>query len=165
MSEELLELGSLYERHAGDVYRFALYLSGNATLAEDIVSETFLRVWGARERVGVATVKGYLFAITRNLFLQSRRTGQRHDALSDRLEDPARRADETAETESELRAVIEALQSLPELDRSAILLRAFEGLPYDEVAATLGVTEGAAKVRVHRARRQLAAALERKERR
>jgi len=38
----------LYERHAGDVYRFALFLTGNAALADDLVSETFVRAWNAR---------------------------------------------------------------------------------------------------------------------
>jgi len=163
MSDDLLEIGALYERHGRDVYRFALYLSGNATIAEDIASETFLRVWGARDRVELTTVKGYLFAIARNLFLKSQRAGRRHEPLPDGLVDRERRADEAAETASELRAVLRALEALSEIDRSALLLRALEGLPYEDIAVALGVSEGAAKVRVHRARRQLAAELERKE--
>ena len=55
-----------------------------------------------------------------------------------------------------LRRALADLQSLPEEARAALLLRA-EGLPYDEIAQALGITPGAAKVRVHRARTSLAA--------
>jgi RNA polymerase sigma-70 factor (ECF subfamily) len=63
----------LYEGHSRDVYRFALYLSGDPALADDITSETFVRVWSSPEPIRFATVKGYLLAITRNLWLMERR--------------------------------------------------------------------------------------------
>ena len=65
----MLEFSRLYATYGRDVFRFALFLSGDPALAEDIASETFIRAWAARERVDLATVKGYLFAIARNLFL------------------------------------------------------------------------------------------------
>jgi len=49
-----------------------LFLSGDAALADDILSETFIRLWYARGRVDLTTVNGYLFAIARNLFLAER---------------------------------------------------------------------------------------------
>jgi RNA polymerase sigma-70 factor (ECF subfamily) len=52
-----------------------------------------------------------------------------------------------------------ALQTLPEIDRAAVLLRAEEGMSYDEVAAALGISPVAARVKVHRARLKLAKAL------
>jgi RNA polymerase sigma-70 factor (ECF subfamily) len=66
----VIEFATLYERHAGAVFRFAMSLSGDRAMAEDITSETFIRVWTARERVDVATVTGYLFTIARHLYLQ-----------------------------------------------------------------------------------------------
>ena len=69
----MLDFGGLYQAHAKEVYRFALYLSGDPTIAEDLVSETFIRLWNARERVDLATVKGYLLTIARNLYLHERR--------------------------------------------------------------------------------------------
>ena len=68
-----MDLASLYKRYAPDVNRFALYLSGDRALAEDLTSETFVRLLLAKDRVELATVKGYLFTITRNLFLQGLR--------------------------------------------------------------------------------------------
>jgi RNA polymerase sigma factor (sigma-70 family) len=81
----MVDLSSLYQRYAKDVYRFSLYLSGDLALSEDLTSETFLRVWTVRERVRLATVKAFLFTIARNLFLQWRRKNlgragsRRHD--------------------------------------------------------------------------------------
>src|SRR5580765_5885890 len=72
-----VEFSRLYRAYAGDVRRFALFLSGDASLADDIVSETFIRMWNARARVDLATVKAYLFAIVRNLYLQQRRQAKR----------------------------------------------------------------------------------------
>lgn len=60
----------LYEKYAPDVYRFSLYLSGQRAEAEDITSETFVRAWASAEPIRTATVRGYLFTIARNLFLQ-----------------------------------------------------------------------------------------------
>lgn len=73
----------LYQAHARDVHRFALFLSGDSALAEDIVSETFIRLWHARERVELPTVKAYLLAIARNLFLAHRRQLHRQAELRD----------------------------------------------------------------------------------
>ena len=79
---------ALYAKYAPDVFRFALYLSGNRAEAEDIVSETFVRAWNAPGRIEAATVKAYLFTIARNLFLQGLRNKSRHVAIDERLADP-----------------------------------------------------------------------------
>jgi DNA-directed RNA polymerase specialized sigma24 family protein len=57
----MLDFHTLYERYAAQVRRFSLFLSGDAALADDITSETFVRAWVARDRIEQATVKGYLF--------------------------------------------------------------------------------------------------------
>jgi RNA polymerase sigma-70 factor, ECF subfamily len=58
----------------------------------------------------------------------------------------------------ELQFVLATLQTLPEVDRAAVLLRAEEGMSYTEIAAALGISPIAARVKVHRARLKLAAA-------
>lgn len=68
-----LDFSALYRRYAADIYRFALYLSGNKALADDITAETFTRVWMARDRIRVDTVKAYLLMIARNLYRDSLR--------------------------------------------------------------------------------------------
>lgn len=69
----MIDFQSLYQAHARAVFRFAYALSGNRALAEDITSETFVRAWTARDRVGLTTVVGYLLTIARHLYLEDRR--------------------------------------------------------------------------------------------
>src|ERR1700723_81330 len=79
----MTHFSSLYKRYAPDVFRFALYLSSERGEAEDITSETFVRAWTSPEPIEMATVKGYLFTIARNLFLQELRKKSRHVPLGD----------------------------------------------------------------------------------
>jgi RNA polymerase sigma-70 factor, ECF subfamily len=146
----------LYRAHARDVYRFALFLSGHPEQADDIVSETFIRLWNARRRVDLTTVRGYLFTIARNLYLQQQRHAARRVVLDDRIATRDPGPEEQAGTRDHLRAVLEALQTLPEVDRSALLMRADDELSYAEIGAALGITEVLARVKVHRARLALA---------
>ena len=152
----MIEFETLYERHAGAVFRFALSLSGDRAMAEDITSETFIRVWTARERVDVATVAGYLFTIARHLFLQGVSKERRRGPLIHEPADAKPGAHVQAEGREELEAVFADLQTLPEPDRAALLMRAEEQMPYEDIAAALGITAGNAKVKVHRARLKLA---------
>ena len=142
----------LYRRHAPDVFRFALYLSGDRSEAEDITSETFVRAWTSSERIRTATVKGYLFTIARNLFLQGLRRSSRHVAIPETLPDPGAGPEARAERESRLAAALRALQRLPEIDRAALLMRAADEMRYEEIARALGLSLAAVKVRIHRAR-------------
>src|SRR5690242_6678355 len=67
----------IYERYSRDVYRFALYLSGDPNLAEDITAETFLRIWGSADPIRMSSAKAYLLAIARNLYLHDVRRSKR----------------------------------------------------------------------------------------
>src|SRR5262245_4223404 len=116
-----------------------------------------MRVWTARDRLDLTTVTGYLLTIARHLYLEGLRRDRRQEALDDC--DPA---DGTpgphavTEGRSELEAVLLDLQTLPEPERAALLMRADDQMSYEEIAAALNVSAGAAKVKVHRARRKLA---------
>jgi RNA polymerase sigma-70 factor (ECF subfamily) len=152
----MTDLSALYRKYAPDVFRFALYLSGEPSEAEDITAETFVRVWAAPERIEMVTVKGYLFTIARNLFLQERRKRSRQVELDREPLDARASPEVEAEQKAELRAVLAEMQKLPEMDRAALLMRANEGMPYEEIARALGISLSAAKVKVHRARLTLA---------
>jgi len=127
----------LFQAHSRDVYRFALFLSGDHDLAEDIVSETFIRVWHARDRLDLTTVKAYLLAIARNLFLDERRRAARRTALVDEHADPRPRSRTVGLVARRAAGRADGTAALPEADRAAILLRAEEGLSYDEIGALL----------------------------
>jgi RNA polymerase sigma-70 factor, ECF subfamily len=146
----------LYESYSRDVYRFALYLSGDPVLADDITSETFVRVWSSPEPIRLATVKAYLLTIARNLWLMERRRCLRRQGLDETIPDTAPSMFRQVEVKDELDRVLRALQEFPEVDRAALLMRADEGLPYEEIAVALGLPVATVKVKVHRARLRLA---------
>lgn len=146
----------LYDRYADDVYRFALWLTGNPADAQDIVSETFVRVFTAPEEPRTETVKAYLFTIARNLHRKQWRRQARHDELDETLPDRAAPPDESASGQDDLRRAMAAVQSLPEMDRAVLLLRAEQDLSYQDIAIATGLSVAAAKVRMFRARARLA---------
>jgi len=150
------DFSSLYKKYAPDVHRFALYLSSERGEADDITSETFVRAWTSPEPIVMATVKGYLFTIARNLFLQGLRKKSRHVALDDDLRDPQPGPYRQAEQKQKLDSVMAELQTLPEASRSALLMRAVDGMAYEEIAQVLGISLAAVKVKIHRARLALA---------
>jgi RNA polymerase sigma-70 factor (ECF subfamily) len=152
----MASIEELYRRYAQDIYRFAFWLCGNSHDAEDIASETFVRAWAGADDLRMGTVKAYLLVIARNLFLQQQRS-RRQGELDQNVPDPAPGPEQQAEQRDELRAVLQELQKLPEVDRAALIMRVQEGLPYEEIARCLGVSLVAAKVKVHRARLKLAA--------
>jgi RNA polymerase sigma-70 factor, ECF subfamily len=147
---------ALYERYSRDVYRFALYLSGDPALADDVTSETFIRVWSSPEPVRLGTVKAYLLTIARNLWLMERRRCLRRQHLDETIPDSSQSTLRQVEVKDELGRVLRALQEFPEVDRAALLMRADEGLPYEEIAVALGLPVTTVKVKVHRARFRLA---------
>jgi len=152
----MTQFHDLYVSYARDVYRFALYLSGDPALADDITSETFIRVWSSPEPIRLATVKAYLLTIARNLWLTERKRRLRSQDLDDTIPDTSQSVSRQVEVKDELDRVLRALREIPEVDRAALLMRVDEGLPYEEVAAALGLPVATVKVKVHRARLRLA---------
>jgi len=151
----MTDIESLYKRYAPDVRRFVLFLAGDPVVADEITSDTFVSAWLARERIRQPTVKSYLFAIARNLYRDLQRRQERHAELDEHMTDQRISAQTHMEQTAEVRAVLAALQQLPEIDRTAMLMRALEEMPYEEIAQTLGIPVGTARLKVHRARLKL----------
>jgi RNA polymerase sigma-70 factor (ECF subfamily) len=150
-----MDFESLYQRYARDVFRFALYLCGREDQADDIAAETFVRAWMAREPIREGTVKAYLFAIARNLYRADLRDRARIEDLSDTVHAPGPSPEQSASARAELSRLLVRLQQLPEIDRAVLLMRAEDDMSYEEIAAAVGISPGAAKVKVHRARARL----------
>jgi RNA polymerase sigma-70 factor, ECF subfamily len=151
----MTDIENLYERYAGDVRRFALYLCGDVVMADEIASDTFVRAWMAAGRIRQPTVKSYLFTIARNVYTDLLRRAARHTQLGENMPDTRISAQTQMEQSAEVRAVLAALQQLPEMDRTVLLMRALDEMPYEEIAETLGIPVVTAKVKVHRARLKL----------
>ena len=151
----MLDFATLYERYAPHVHRFAFYLSGDAALADDITSETFVRAWTSGAPIRQETVKAYLFTIARNLHTDAWHRSRRHAPLTDQVEDARSRTDRRAVDRSELAFVLARMRELPDMDRAALLMRARDGMSYEEIARVLDLPLATLKVRIHRARLKL----------
>jgi len=160
----------LVERHQNAVVGTVAKMLGNASEAEDISQQVFLRVWRHAKRYRPdAKFTTYLFTITRNLvFNESRRKKRRNEVSSDEREenshtqtadDPHRQPD-TELLQEELRAAVDkAISSLPEQQRMAVVLRRYEQMPYEEIAKVLDLSVSAVKSLLFRARTTLRDAL------
>lgn len=149
-----------YRAFMPNVRRFALYLTGDRAETDDIVSETFVQAWVADAPLRARSLRAYLLGIARNLYRQRRRQQSRFalwSAGAEAAPDGAPSAERTLEARDALDRTLHDLQLLPEASRAALLMRAFHGLAYDEIGAALGISEGSAKVKVHRARKMLEA--------
>jgi len=153
------EFETLYRQHASAVFRFAWGLCGDRSAAEDLVSETFVRLLVRAPRIETRTALAYLLAVARNTYLSGQRRRRREVPLP--AEIPASMQDpvENLDDQERLAAVLRALSSLPEGERAALLLHVDHDLPYEDIASALGTSVGAVKVRIHRARVRLARAL------
>jgi RNA polymerase sigma-70 factor (ECF subfamily) len=146
----------------GDTYTLAYRLTGDEEDARDVVQESYLRAFKGLKRFrGDAQFTTWLYRITANCASThlGRRTKHRHDELHDDAPfadtnpnlDPQARA-EAAATRHRLDA---ALRTLPPRLRAVVVLRDVYDLPHEAIAAELGISESAAKVRLHRARKKL----------
>lgn len=145
-----------------DAYTLAYRLTADEDDARDVVQEAYLRAWRGLKRFrGEAQFSTWLYRITANCASTalSRRGRHRHDELLD--ESPL--ADERPDHDPQLMAesaslrahLSDAILELPPLLRAVVVLRDVYDLPHDAIASELGISEAAAKVRLHRARRKL----------
>ncbi|MEZ5376456.1 MAG: RNA polymerase sigma factor [Acidimicrobiales bacterium] len=152
----------LVRRTYADTYTLAFRLTGDEEDARDVVQETYLRVHKSLSRFrGDAQFTTWLHRVTANCAstLLGRRGRHRHDPLPDDpsivdespRHDPALRAD-VGQLRSQL---TDALRALPPKLRAVVVLRDIYDLPHEAIAAELGISESAAKVRLHRARKRL----------
>ena len=140
---------ALFVRHAGRVHAFLRRMVGPAT-ADDLTQTTFLSVVRSRDRFQQgARFRPWLYAIASNAARDHVRRA-RFEQPTDDGETPERAGDVLFPDPLLERAVQTALAQLPVQQREAIVLHRFEGFSFGEIAATLGLTESAVKVRAHR---------------
>ncbi|MCU1330771.1 MAG: polymerase, sigma-24 subunit, subfamily [Bryobacterales bacterium] len=163
------EFHALVERHARPLYRLAYRMTGNETDAEDLVQETFMKAWKQRARFdGRASLGTWLHRICANCSLDLLRARKRRqEANGDDADDPMGRAATEAPSPERLTLSDEvsgilssALAELTSLERTAFVMRHYDGVGIEEIATTLGVQSGAAKHSVFRAVQKLRRALE-----
>ena len=151
----------LYDRYREPIFRFSYRLLGSVEIAEDVTHDCFLSLIRKPEnyRPERASLKTYLYAAARNLALkhfrdQGRETGM--DEVSEEPREASSRGPLRRLLDEELATLVrEAIFSLPQLQREALILFEYEGLSLSEVAEIAGTDVGAVKARLYRAREGL----------
>jgi RNA polymerase sigma-70 factor, ECF subfamily len=150
---------SVFRAHVGAVHAYALRRSDAAT-ADEVVADTFLVCWRRFDRVPEDALP-WLYAVARRCLANRLRAGRRTQVRS--TPPPSASGDQTVDTyeqRARAREVLAALAELPPKEREALQLCAWEGLAPAEAARVVGCTATAFRVRLHRARRRLAATLD-----
>jgi RNA polymerase sigma-70 factor (ECF subfamily) len=144
--------GQLYDRYAAEVLSFLTRLVRDPALAEDVLQTAFLSLVRARDRYHPsAGVRAWIFAIAANAGRDAlrRRKSRREDLMGD--EPLVRHAGAAVSSDPMMGHTLEqALAQLPDDQREAVLLHKLQGLSFPEIAAALGTTAGAARLRAHR---------------
>lgn len=146
------EYNRAVDEFSDNIYRFALKHLKNEMSAKDIVQETYTKVWIKHEEVAYEKVKSYLFTTA-------------YHAIVDWVKKEGRNGDfekveHTASTEFSIsfdlqKVLNEALDKLPEVQKTVVLLRDYEGYNYAEIAEITNLNESQVKVYIFRARQTL----------
>lgn len=157
----------IVKKHQHAVLGTVAKMTNQSPDTEDIAQQVFIRLWKSAERYKpTAKFTTFLFTITKNLvFNATRKKSGKNEYSFDALEGKWRQSIEDKRFDSrpdklieqtELRQIIdEAISSLPEKQRLAVVLRRYEKMPYEEIAETLGISVPAVKSQLFRARTAL----------
>lgn len=155
---------AFYRRHVEAVTRFFARRVDDPHLVADLVSEVFTAVLDTAHtyRPGLGSELGWLYGVARNTLSAERRRAFRESRAVGRAggrrlldEDDVARMEERIDAESQTRRAFQAMAGLPEGERALLELVVIDQLTVPEAAAALGIRQGTARVRLHRARRAL----------
>jgi RNA polymerase sigma-70 factor (ECF subfamily) len=146
----LAEYNTCADLHSDGVYRFILKNIRDRDTAQDIVQESYVRMWERVKEISFEKSRAYLFTTAYHTMIDHIRKNQRLSSIDDSYTEMH---DESPGTYNDLKEVInEAVAKLPEIQRSVILLRDYEGYSYDEIGEILQISESQVKVYIFRAR-------------
>jgi RNA polymerase sigma-70 factor (ECF subfamily) len=157
-----LEFSELYRAHLRDVYSYAYYRVGNHHDAEDLTEQTFLQAFRHYERAVAESdgrpLRPWLIRIAHNLAanLYRDRARRPQTPIDDTtMLSAVHTTEDLVEGRDELARILDAIEELPDDRREALIMRFALGMDNREIARALGRTDGATKVLLHRAIRQL----------
>jgi RNA polymerase sigma-70 factor (ECF subfamily) len=156
------DFSALYKAHLRDVYSYAYYRIGNHHDAEDLTEQTFLQAYRHFERAQRESegrpLRPWLIRIAHNLAanLYRDRSRKPQTSIDDTAElRSAHTTEDLVEGRDELARILEGVKQLPDDRREALIMRFALGMDNREIARAMGRTDGATKVLLHRATRQL----------
>ncbi len=154
-------LRELHDLHGAVIWRYAVHLTRNPSVADDIVQETLLRAWKTPRILeqDPASVRSWLFTVARNLVIDDARSARkRHEVAVGEL--PDRAIGDSTDGLFETLLVAEALRALSEDHRTVIVRAYYGGQNTADLAVELGIAEGTVKSRLHYGLRALRLALQ-----
>ncbi|MCE2742101.1 MAG: RNA polymerase sigma factor [Fluviicola sp.] len=140
------------DEYSDNIFRFALKHLKNEMSAKDIVQETFTKVWIKHEEVSFEKVKSYLFTTAYHAIIDWIRKEQKSGDIEKTNADTRSSSMENFDLQEVLD---EALKTLPEIQKTVVLLRDYEGYNYTEIAEITNLNESQVKVYIFRARKAL----------
>jgi RNA polymerase sigma factor (sigma-70 family) len=148
-------------KHYRPVLAYAMRRTDTAEQAEDVAADTFAIAWRRWDSTPIELLP-WLYGVARRVLANAHRTQSRQVALATRVatRDQATSAPDLSDGVIEAVEIRRALRSLSPADREALMLTEWEGLSVRDAARLLGCSAGALHVRLHRARRRLAARLD-----
>jgi RNA polymerase sigma-70 factor (ECF subfamily) len=146
------EYNECVERYANPVYRFILKNMRDAEGAQDVVQESFAKMWEKVKEISAEKAKSYLFTTAYHTMIDTIRKDKRLSPMDEQQ----LRHGMVDHTYNDLREVLdEAVARLPEIQRSVLMLRDYEGYSYQEIGEITGLNESQVKVYIFRARTTL----------
>lgn len=156
---DLGALGILFDRHHARVHALCYRLTGDASVADDLVQESFLRILKYRKGFGArAAFTTWLYRLVRNVCMDHLNAAARDRRRTESMAWEQHGMQEhyaPVEPDPRLEILRRALYRLPPDLREVLVLSRYQGLRYAEIAEVCGTTVGAIKVRAHRAMREL----------
>jgi RNA polymerase sigma-70 factor, ECF subfamily len=159
VDEDRKRFTAMYDDHRMRVWAYAASRVGTEA-ADEVVSETFMVAWRRFAEMPPASLP-WLLGVARNVIRDSVRAQVRRDSLAAELRRWAEAPQsDVADGVIDRMTMLRALAELPDADREVLTLVAWQGLTPREAAQVIGCTAPALRVRLHRARKRLAAALQ-----
>jgi RNA polymerase sigma-70 factor (ECF subfamily) len=153
---DLAAFEELVRRHELRVYRVALRLLGDPTEAEDATQDALVQAWQALPAFrGESSAATWLYRVVTNRCLNLVQRRRSTEPLSEAHEAPGSEPGQIFETIDAFESLKTSIMQLTPEQRASLVLREFEGLTYDEIAAVLDVSLPAVKSRIRRARLEL----------
>jgi RNA polymerase sigma factor (sigma-70 family) len=154
---------AVYAAHRAPVLGYVLRRAENADDAADVIADTFLVAWRRLDDIPTGDqARLWLYGVARRVLANHRRGQRRRSTLTDRLRADLAVSFRPPEYTGELAAVAAAFRGLPDDERDLLALAGWEGLDAGQLAAVLGCSRNAARIRLHRARRHFAQELARR---
>lgn len=158
-----IDMAELVAEHSDAVYRVALSVTRDPSMAEDVAQDALIKAWQALPSYRAeAPLRNWILRITHNTAISALR--RRREETRDPVDLPEQISHSSIESTVQNNIAFDrftvALDDLDSVSRSIVVLREVEGLSYDEICEVLDLTLPTVKTRLLRARRQLAAALE-----